>query len=166
MIQDIKQPIKRRNADYKLLDALKPFIQGTDNDLNNTCGNIQNVFQEFNRDNNGEWNYKTKYGPDNQDAFYNLVSAPMLLARLVSAGFKPIVEGQDGYKVTWIMVLKHEPTGCILTFYDYKGASSYGSCMAGLENKAFQRDVLKVLKALMNPRFPHPYDGCVVGEIA
>jgi len=163
MIQDIKQPTERRNADYKLLDALKPFIQGTDNDLNNTCGNIQSVFEDYILTDNS---YKTKYGLNRQKAFYDLVSAPMLLARLVSAGFKPIVEGQDGYKVTWIMALKHEPTGCTLTFNDWKGGSSYGSCMAGLENKAFRRDVLKVLKALMNPRFPHPYDGCVVGEIA
>src|SRR5690606_1098813 len=162
-IQDIKQPSgdKRRQANYDLLKAFANFEQADPMAVNGTYGNIQMDFEDYDYKTG---KYKTKYGKNKP--FYYLVSAPMLLARLIAAGFTPRVSGQDGYKVTYTFTLRHIPTGCILTFYDYKGASSFGACKKGHENKDFQADALRVIKALINPKFPHPYDGCVVGEIA
>lgn len=149
MIKDIKQPNKQRNNDESLLNDLVHFEGTNTNKIVGTRGNIQNELEK-----------------ELGGSFYNLISAPMLLARLVAAGFKPDVLGQEGYKCTWQFVLEHAPTGCILTFYDYKGGSSFGACEKGHKNEVFKKDVIKFLKAITNPRFPHPYDGCVVGEIA
>jgi hypothetical protein len=147
-IQDIQQPEEQGGANYKLLSVFNKFeiLETNDIHLNGTSGNIQRAL--------------VKAG----ESYYTRVSAPMLLARLVSAGCKPMIEGQDGYKTTWAIALKHKRTGTIVTFYDYKGASSFGS--SGCESLQFKKDVVKVLNALADPTFPHPYDGCVVGEIA
>ena len=136
-----EQPETQRNSDRTLLKAFGPFkLCGQDRP--STDGNIHFEL--------GQICY--------------MVSAPMLLARLVSGGMSPMVLGQEGYKITWEVALKHETTGAILTFYDWKGGASYGSC--GSSDIVFLADVKALLAALTNPRFPHPYDGCVVGEIA
>lgn len=161
-IQDIQQPTEKRKANYSLLKIFKKFEQVSDYLSDGTCGNIQWKI-------NGDFDLESmvyKGGLFNGKAFYEVVSSPMLLARLVSAGLTPKVFGQEGYKVTWSFVLKHKSTGRIVTFYDYKGAASVGSCMSGLEEEKFLKDVFTLCKALSNVRFPHPYDGCVVGEIA
>lgn len=163
-IKDIEQPSESRGAKYNILKAFEAFEIANSDDMNGTSGNIKDIFQEYVWNCDDPAHYKTSYGAKNQKSFLDLVSAPMLLARLVAAGMIPTIEGQQGYKVTWTIALRHKETKEILTFYDYKGASSYGS--SNVDNKAFTNDVLKVLKALINPKFPHPYDGCVVGEIA
>lgn len=146
--------MKSRNANYKLLEAFKGFEQGAEEQRCGTSGNIASILFPYTP------------GDENHKSFYDLVSAPMLLARLVSAGFSPIVEGQAGYKVTWTVILIHKETGCTLTFYDYKGASSFGASIDGYNSKKFIAAVKKLTEALADERFPHPYDGCVVGEIA
>lgn len=158
-----EQPSKCRNNDVKLLNAFKVF-ETTTQSVEETCGNIKECYEYYNMTTHS---YDTKYGKEQQNSFYHLVSAPMLLSRLIAAGFTPTVYGQDGYKVTWEFVLKHKDTGHIVTFYDFKGGPSFGSDVYG-DNvpESFKKDLLRILKALINPRFPHPYDGCVVGEIA
>lgn len=151
LIKDVVQPEESRKANYKLLDAFNDFESVSDEFSKGTYGNIQNVIYP-------NWVKVPR--------FYDEVSAPMLLARLVSAGFTPSVQGQNGYKTTYNFTMRHKRSGCIVTFYDYKGASSFGACERGHSNKKFQMVLKKIIKALTNPRFPHPYDGCVVGEIA
>lgn len=154
--------MKRRNANYKLLEIFDKFesLPSTPyTDGVNFCGNIKHELEGYDPK-NGTYN-----GPIG--CFYEEVSAPMLLARLVSAGMQVKVEGQDGYKTTWEVVLKHKSTGHIIYFYDYKGGSSIGSnILSKKESPKFFKDVVTLCKALKNDRFPHPYDGCVVGEIA
>lgn len=135
----------RRSADYKLLSIFKKFSHG--GEVVGTCGNL-------------DYSMKLSFKDD--------VSAPMLLSRLVSAGVPIEVLGQDGYKITWQAVLTHKPSGHVVTFYDWKGGVSWGSDVRGVEgaDEGFLRDVERLLCALGNPRFPHPYDGCVVGEEA
>jgi len=159
-----EQPEKDRNNDPSILKAFLPFENVTDQELMyETCGNIKCHFEKSDFI-NGKFTHKTKYGAKHEGCFYESVSAPMMLARLIAAGFTPFVA--DCYKTTFSFILRHKTTGLVLTFYDYKGAASYGSNMEGLKDKIFLADTLKVLKALMNPRFPHPYDDCVIGEIA
>lgn len=148
---------ERRSADYKILEALKPF-RPSNHDGNNTCGNI------------------TSYLGEDSDVpserFYNRVSTPYLLARLCAGfdGLKVQVSGQEAYKITWFIALEHVETGAIVTLYDYKGAASIGSDDKALalckSNKKFLKQLKALLDALCNDRFPHPYDGCVVGEVA
>lgn len=142
----------RRNNDPKLLTPFKKFTQVKIADFyadgsRMTCANITRHID---------------------DSFYESVSAPYLLARLVAAGFVPEVVGIDGYKTTFDFMLKHNATGRVLTLYDYKGGSSFGTEFTSLDDvpKDFLKDVKAVIKALSNDRFPHPYDGCVIGEIA
>lgn len=163
MIKDIQQPEKSRNHDIRLLKPFEAFepVESQD-DTYGTSGNIKVEFEKWNIGSN---TYKTPYGKDSQKPFYDLISAPMLLARLAASGVASIF-CERTYKTTFYGAMKHKETGCIVTFYDWKGASGYGSCRKGLENEAFKKDVIKVLRALINPRFPHPYDGCVIGEIA
>lgn len=140
--------MKNRNADYKLLNKVKNF-EPSNASVVGTCANLQ-------------------YGLD--ESLYDKVSAPMLLARLCSLfeHLKIDVHGQSGYKITWNIVLKHTPTGHIVTFYDYKGGASWGSDVISVKDapKEFIQDLKKLLKVLTNERCPHPYDGCVVGEVA
>ena len=171
-ITDIKQPSgdNRRNANYTLLKAFDLFesIAEIPDDDQQYCGNIQSsVMGMPDADNiglNGIIYPKTKLASNK--SFYDQVSAPMLLARLVSAGCKVSVEGQDGYKVTWQVILKHKKTGHIIYFYDWKGGPSFGSNADGMQSKQFIKDVVKLINTLTDAQFPHPYDGCVVGEIA
>jgi hypothetical protein len=159
-IIDIQQPENKRNANYKLLEEFNKWKFSTDiTSLNGTCANLRTEFESYNFETK---KYSSPYG----GSFYNLISAPMLLARLVAAGCKPLIEGIDNYKCTWEVILIHKDSGAILTFYDYKGASSFGTCDIAIEQKQVQKDLIKLIKALVNPRFPHPYDSCVVGEIA
>lgn len=158
---------KRRNHNKELLDACEAFEMATHKEVYNndtsTCGNIIDMV-------NGEYVLDGKYKGGifkNNKPFHEQVSAPYLLSRLVAAGFTPDVCGQEGYKVTWIVYLKHKQSGHFVTFYDYKGASSIGSDVYG--DKApneLVSDLRSLAKALADNRFPHPYDGCVVGEIA
>lgn len=151
------EPTKNRNANYKLLAITKAFIPENPDNIVGTCANIQNQIE-------GEWG-SVNY----DDTFCAKVSAPYVLARLCALfnGLKIDVGGQEYYKVTWQTVLKHKKTGHIVTFYDYKGGISYGSDIYGNKTpKEFIKDVQKLLKILSDERCPHPYDGCVVGEIA
>jgi hypothetical protein len=153
---------KSRNADYKLLEKTQDFEVITQEKLwknhESTCGNITSVLKI---------NPKTKKY-ESPGAIYNLVSAPFLLARLCAL-FKNLdisANGQEAYKTTWNTALKHKKTGHVITFYDWKGAASYGSNNEALDDKEFIKDATKLIKALCNDRCPHPYDGCVVGEVA
>lgn len=155
--------MERRNANYKLLAALKGWESVIPSDhLDGTCGNISNEIS-------GNYDFKTyKYNNTifNGRSLYQVCPAPMLLSRLC-AGFKGLkieTGGQGDYKTTWHVVLKHVKTGQVLTFYDYKGAASIGSKIESLDNAEFLSAVKKLMKALVDGRFPHPYDGCVVGE--
>lgn len=158
--------IERRSADYKLLRALEAFEPASIDLAEGTCGNIQCQFNgEFNKQPDGEW--KTAGGIFNGKCFYDVVSAPMLLAKLV-AGYRGLnvnAEGQDAYKVTWTVVLRHKKSKNVVTFYDWKGSASFGSNQYEAKG-AFKKDLTALLLALADDAFPHPYDGCRIGEIA
>lgn len=163
------QPKKSRNGNYKLLEkeVLKEFIPVKLPDDIGTCGNIDNEIEPMPnwRDNNWE---KAR-----ENRFHRKISAPYLLATLCAI-FKGLVidtEGQEGYKVTWFVALQHKQTGKYITFYDYKGGTSYGSDYYPAKRKSatdkqFLKDVKTLLKIISDERFPHPYDGCVIGEEA
>jgi hypothetical protein len=154
---------ERRTADYSLLKIAEAFEPAAPEASHGTCGNIQSqvygdpfIGKSFERN--------PDYAP-----LYDRVSAPMMLARLCSLfhGLRIDVGGQEYYKVTWTVVLRHKETGHVVTFYDWKGGSSIGSDVYGKGTpKSFIRDVKKLVEVLCNERCPHPYDGCVVGEIA
>ncbi len=151
----------RRSADYSLLDALKAFESADSSLLAGTCGNIQTQF-------NPEWkNGAMQGGIFGGESFYEAVSAPFLLAKLVAGypGLSVNAEGQDAYKITWTVVLKHKSSGNVVTFYDWKGGSSFGGNLTSAKGK-FKTDLIALLLALVNQNFPHPYDGCRIGEIA
>lgn len=158
---------ERRNNDTEILNAFDGWESVTQDfvysKVSSTCGNIS-------YDVEGEYDIKShNHTKDlfNGKSFYKSVSAPYLLARLVAAGMKVETRGQEGYKTTWHVWMRHKETGHFLSFYDYKGASSYGSDVYGkTAPKEFIKAVTQIILAVTNDRFPHPYDGCVVGEIA
>lgn len=161
--------VARRQGKRNILAALDAFEPANDHDGVGTCGNIKSLFDP-------EYDVKTgkyKGGIFNNKPFYEAVDAPYLLAKLV-AGYRGLnvnAEGQEAYKVTWMVVLRHKETGAIVTFYDWKGGSSFGSdIMPALAEsvgyRSFKVDLTNLLKALTHKNFPHPYDGCSIGEIA
>ena len=145
---------KSRSANYKLLSIAKKFEPVGIEHLVDTCANIIYEIETI----------ETPW----EETFTANVSAPYVLARLCALfhGLQIDVGGQEYYKVTWTTILRHKKTGEIVTFYDYKGAISYGSKIDGPMSDNFLKDVKKLLKVLSDERCPHPYDGCVVGEIA
>lgn len=160
---------KRRNNNRKLLDVLNAFEPANPDDIAGTCGNIQSVINpKFDiNPKTGKW--ENVGGIFKGKCFYDKVSAPYLLAKLAASypGVQISTEGQDGYKVTWTIALKHKDTGATFTFYDWKGAASFGSNIFPDELKGqLKMDFILLIKALADPRFPHPYDGCVIGEVA
>lgn len=148
------KPLKletRRNHDARLLAIAKAFSPAPVTRIENTCANIR-------------WDVEGE-----RETFYQEVSAPYLLARLCAMfpGLQIETGGQENYKTTWTTVLVHKQSGHVVTFYDWKGASSYGSDVSGKDTpRAFLSDLRKLLAALSNDRFPHPYDGCAIGELA
>lgn len=158
---------KRRNNNKRLLDAFEAFEPASPDLIEGTCGNIAELVNpKFTKVGD---EYKHIGGIFKGKTFYEKVSAPYLLAKLVAAysGIQVTTEGQDGYKVTWTLVLKHKESGHVVTFYDWKGAASIGSDVFPSSNDAqFKKDFIKLVKALADERFPHPYDGCVIGEVA
>lgn len=151
-----------RNADYSLLKVAKLFEPGCpDTEIKNTCANIKSQVEAL--DTGGDfdrWWGSTLSG---------CTSAPLALSKLCALfqGLKIDVGGQDYYKITWQTVLKHKETGHAVTFYDYKGGISYGSDVYGKQAPVeFIDDLKDLIEVLKNPRCPHPYDGCVVGEEA
>jgi hypothetical protein len=150
-----------RNANYELLKKLEAFEPETDFDrINGTCANIKSQVEGKPDLANFFEHYKTTL---------SAVPAPLVLSRLC-AGFKGLriqVGGQENYKTTWDTILRHKKTGHVVTFYDYKGGISYGSNVYGARaDEEFIQDLKDLIEALKDPRFPHPYDGCVVGEEA
>lgn len=144
---------KGRNNNPKVLAAGSAFTAAKGADCVGTCANIKSQVESF----------------DYEDSLCSKVSAPYVLSRLIAMfpGLEIEVLGQDGYKVTWQTILVHKETGHIVTWYDYKSGISYGSDVYGdRAPKSFIRDLKKLVKALADERFPHPYDGCVIGEIA
>lgn len=148
--------MERRLANYKLLNAFKPFDCG--GEIDGTCGNLSSDLEPYDFTIEGDY----------ERTFKGSTSAPMLLARLVAAGIKIDVEGQSGYKTTWTAILTHRESGNVVTFYDWKGGVSYGSNVRAIKgaDKKFIKDLRALLKVLADERFPHPYDGCCVGEEA
>jgi len=145
-------PPSNRNANYELTSIAKQFKSG--GEMVGTCANIQQQIED---------------GHNYDSSFSNNVSAPYVLARLCALfnGLKIEANGQKSYKTTWEVVLTHTKTGHVLTFYDYKGGISYGSNIYGKETpEDFIKDVKNLLQVLADNRCPHPYDGCVIGEIA
>jgi len=144
---------KARNANYKLKDVAKLFSPGLPEAAEGTCGNIRRQIE----------------GDTWRGSIGESTSAPYLLARLCAL-FEDLriqTSGQSGYKCTWATVLVHPETGHVVTFYDYKGSAAFGSDVYGKNApKAFIRDLKKLIRALKDDRCPHPYDGCVVGEVA
>lgn len=155
---------KRRNNDAKLLVVKNKWIPTSREDSDGgrpTCSNIAWSVEPSPKEieKHNAWWEKT---------FEANVSSPYLLARLCAMfdGLNIETHGQESYKITWFVALRHKETNELLTFYDYKGGASYGSTYGAEKSKSFVRDVRSLLKALRSDRFPHPYDGCVVGEIA
>lgn len=153
------EPTERRQADYNLLSIIEKFVPEADQEkINGTCANIRKQIE-------GDLFSDTAY----ENSFSASVSAPYVLARLCALfkGLHIDVGGQDYYKITWQVILTHKETGHVITFYDYKGGISYGSDIYGPKTpKTFLKDVKNLLEVLKNDRCPHPYAGCVVGEIA
>lgn len=154
----MSEATNRRSANYGLLKGLAPFTPSKDtSDRDGTSGNIQ--FQVNGQDGPGMLN--------EGKSLYELVSSPMLLSRLC-AGFEGLTvetSGQSAYKITWFVALVHSTSGIIVTFYDWKGAASIGSSV-GRADGQFRRDLELLLRSLTDDAFPHPYDGCRVGEMA
>lgn len=122
----------RRNNNKKLLGAMDAFEPASSDLLRGTCGNIQSLvnptFKKV-----GE-KYKNVGGLFKGETFYDKVSAPYLLAKLVASypGLQVNTEGQDGYKVTWIVVLKHKETGGVFTL------RLEGRCLLRFQSNAFR----------------------------
>ena len=157
-----------RNANYELLESVSAWEPAPSDSMGGTCGNIQYHV-------NGEYDFdsrKYKGGILGGKSLYDAVQAPYLLARLMAGftGLQVSANGQEAYKTTWDTAIKHKRTGAIVTFYDWKGAASIGSCDKALSlvktDKGFKADLKALVRALTDERFPHPYDGCTVGEIA
>lgn len=152
---------KGRDANYALLKIAELFVPAKGDDVFiGTCGNIQNLVDDT-----------AIAGRKWEDSFRANVAAPYLLARLCALFEDLNITscGQASYKITWQTALIHPETGFRLTFYDYKGCASFGSDVVSSKTaaeKLFLKDVKKLLKVLRDNRCPHPYDGCVVGEIA
>ena len=144
--------MKRRNADYNLLKVTENFevIESIEHE---TSGNIQ-------------WDVAKYRGKENL-YLYESVTSPMFLARLISLfdGLKINCHGQSAYKITWSACLRLKGTDLELCFYDYKGAASIGSTR-NTKNEDEAKLVSELLDVLCNDRCPHPYDDCVVGEVA
>jgi hypothetical protein len=157
--------IESRSANYALLKAMEAF-ESSDRSPVGTCGNIKTQFEGELKLGPGK-GFKYHGGIFGAEPFYKAVSASMLLSRLCAGfhGLKITVGGQSFYKTTWEVVLKHKESGNIVTFYDYKGAASFGSNVSKAEGQ-FKDDLEALLLALVDDSFPHPYDGCRVGEIA
>lgn len=155
------KPTKDRNANYKLLSIAKKFKSVGADRMDGTCANIKELIEP--------WGSTKEMIRDYDKTLSGGTSAPYVLARLCALfeGLQIQVDGQAGYKTTWNVVLEHKETGHVVTFYDYKSGASYGSDIYG--NKApkeFVRDLKTLIKVLKDGRCPHPYDGCVVGEVA
>ena len=136
---------KHRDADYKLLDNAKAFKPTSEPEISSGLRH-----------------------PEINTKLYDKVASPMLLARLCALfeGLQIEAMGQAGYKCTWTTALKHE-SGLVITFYDFKGAASIGVGGYGEGfTKGQIKDINGLLTVLLSARCPHPYDGCVVGEVA
>ena len=159
----------RRNANYKLLGSLEAF-EAVDSSLSDgTHGNIEGLVNgEIKRNDKKEYKYVGGAFKGGK-SIWQAISAPFLLAKLVASfrGIKIETHGQNAYKITWMAVLKHKESGAIITFYDWKGGASIGSNLNPDEvTPELKKDLFALVRALADPHFPHPYDGCSIGEVA
>lgn len=67
----------------------------------------------------------------------------------------------DGYKVCWMVQLKHME-GSTLMLFDFKG----GPSLQFHRTKAADDDALSLINFLVGMKCPHPYDGVIPGRIA
>jgi hypothetical protein len=77
-------------------------------------------------------------------------------------------EGPEGYKLVWQVALKHQESGEVIVFREWKGGLSLGHRFpfGAKPSKAFMSDLTALLNLLASDQCPHPYDGTVAGSVA
>lgn len=101
---------------------------------------------------------------------YETISAALLLYRLICLIKQPIVtsEGAEGYKVPWVIFLKHFETGEILGISEWKGAVTLKSRFHSVKElpESYKKDMTELLNLVFSNKSPHPYDDTTAGSVA
>lgn len=101
---------------------------------------------------------------------FQVISAALAMYRVVCMINNPIIqaEGANGYKMPWSISLKHEETGNILMFGEWKGGFGIWTSFHKAEDlpASFKKDMVEILNLLFSDKAPHPYDGVTAGSVA
>lgn len=78
------------------------------------------------------------------------------------------LEGAEGYKMPWLIQLKHKETGDIFCIGEWKGGVTFHSNMDSFKQASQKTidDVQRLLQLLVSDKSPHPYDGVTAGGVA
>lgn len=170
----VDPPVSTKRVDRKVYDRTKKVAAkwevGTEPD-GGTCGNVVPHYDRetkkftFKDDSIelGWTEFNKRYA-----MFYDVISSPMLLYRLLCILHAPVRVPTEAYKSVWWVTLKHKETGAILQFGEWKGAAGTWTIYHDSAElpKSFAKDMLALCNELAAKDCPHPYDGCVAGCVA
>jgi hypothetical protein len=97
-----------------------------------------------------------------------VISASLLLYRLMCVFYEPPLVPKRAYKTLWEYPLLHVATGHVLGLMDYKAGISMVTAFDDLSEMPddFAKDALELLNFLVSEQVAHPYDGVLAGSIA
>lgn len=137
---------------------------------NGTCGNIGHDMRVSVKTRKVSMSDKFSYSTPGKIHLYETISAALAMYRVVCLINNPIVEceGAAGYKMPWQISLKHEETGHILMFGEWKGAFNIWTSFHQVSElpESYKSDVIEILNLLFSDGSPHPYDDVTAGSVA
>jgi hypothetical protein len=166
-----------RDAENNKRDAIvNKWEPASSDDLNNACGNVKVYLIDGHIElcsigNTPSMDNQASIGNGENArvwSFERMISAGLLLYRLLVLFHKTETEDIDDYKCVWEVPLKHKTTGKFAMFGDYKGGVNLWLHAYKQEdlNPDFVADLKELIEMLISMWMPLNYDGTIAGSVA
>jgi len=168
--------LAERKADYKKGEIINKKWKAISKknsykiNPNGTCGNIGHYILVSDKTRKVSITKSFVSPKAGQSYLFRAISSALAMYRVVCMINNPIVEseGAAGYKMPWSISLKHEETGNILMFGEWKGGFGIWTSFNKTEDlpESYKKDMIEILNLMFSKNSPHPYDRVTAGSVA
>jgi hypothetical protein len=163
--------LAERKANYTKGESInKKWKAISSKDVEATCGNIGSQIHVSVKTKKISFSKEYHTPKEGFVSLFTAISSALAMYRVVCLINNPIVEceGAAGYKMPWNISLKHEETGHILMFGEWKGGFGIWTSFYKVEElpASYKKDLTEILNLLFSDASPHPYDNVTAGSVA